>query len=609
VPAKEIVQTARLVATGRLADAKGDLAAAAKTYEDAVFIEDTLAYMEPPYWYYPVRQSLGGVLLRQGKLDSAEKAFRESLARVRNNGWALAGSLRHISARVTPPARSPRNALSPRRGSAGPAGPTSRRYEEEESARLGVHRGARRRRVRRWRWRRRQRSAGGRGDRSGVAELRTRRAARRAKRHRNAELARIVWQTPVDLTPPYLANNVLHIHYGSPVVTARNTVLIPVKLNRDSGFRVEARTARHGCAHVVGADRLRSPRARLDAELQHCRHAGQSRVLAGAGGKLFYRDNADAAEGAVQSIAFYGNEAYDAARSIYDASVFINTPLTVDPRGNVYFGFIVTGATPASLASGIARVSADGSATWVAARVAANDPQVVKPAMNSGPALSNDLSTVYAVLTNFPPAGEHPFGVLVALDAQTLHGAQRGYAARSRDRSTFMGERQRKRVADRRPRRRRVLRRAGVEHARAQLPRLASALQRRSQRHEAGRIVRVGPDGVGRPGGDGAPVHGAVELPHRVEVQQLRGCRHRQRAQPDGDPRPVHGAAGHHLAARARDARGADDARPDAAAHADSGLGARVVREHGRGRRSLRARCSSTARTGDCIAGTCRPTH
>ncbi|MFO1325394.1 MAG: hypothetical protein U1F15_15210 [Burkholderiales bacterium] len=91
IPAKEIVQTARLVATGRLADAKGDLDAAAKAYEDAVFIEDTLAYTEPPYWYYPVRQSLGSVRLRQGKLDDAEKAFRESLLRVRSNGWALAG--------------------------------------------------------------------------------------------------------------------------------------------------------------------------------------------------------------------------------------------------------------------------------------------------------------------------------------------------------------------------------------------------------------------------------------------------------------------------------------------------------------------------------------
>ena len=91
VPAKEIMQTARHVATGRLADANGDLARAAAAYEDAIFVEDTLSYTEPPYWYYPVRQSLGGVLLRQGKLDEAEKAFRESLGRTRNNGWALAG--------------------------------------------------------------------------------------------------------------------------------------------------------------------------------------------------------------------------------------------------------------------------------------------------------------------------------------------------------------------------------------------------------------------------------------------------------------------------------------------------------------------------------------
>jgi tetratricopeptide (TPR) repeat protein len=91
VPGKEIVQTARLVALGRIADARGDLDGAAKAYEDAIFIEDSLAYMEPPFWYYPVRQSLGSVRLRQGKLDEAEKAFRDSLGRVRNNGWALAG--------------------------------------------------------------------------------------------------------------------------------------------------------------------------------------------------------------------------------------------------------------------------------------------------------------------------------------------------------------------------------------------------------------------------------------------------------------------------------------------------------------------------------------
>jgi tetratricopeptide (TPR) repeat protein len=91
VPGKEIVQTARLVARARLADAQGDLPGAAKAYEEAIAVEDTLVYMEPAYWYYPIRQSLGSIYLRQGKLDAAEKALRDSLARVRSNGWALAG--------------------------------------------------------------------------------------------------------------------------------------------------------------------------------------------------------------------------------------------------------------------------------------------------------------------------------------------------------------------------------------------------------------------------------------------------------------------------------------------------------------------------------------
>ncbi|NCT84241.1 MAG: hypothetical protein GXC94_13920 [Comamonadaceae bacterium] len=90
IPAKAIAQTARLVASARLADAQGDLSGAADALEQAVAIEEGLAYTEPAYWYYPVRQSLGAVRLRQGRLDEAEKALRDSLVRVRNNGWALA---------------------------------------------------------------------------------------------------------------------------------------------------------------------------------------------------------------------------------------------------------------------------------------------------------------------------------------------------------------------------------------------------------------------------------------------------------------------------------------------------------------------------------------
>ena len=72
-------------------DGAGDLDGAARAYDEAVFVEDARAYTEPPYRYYPVRQSLAAIKLRQGKLDDAEKILRESLARVRDHGWALAG--------------------------------------------------------------------------------------------------------------------------------------------------------------------------------------------------------------------------------------------------------------------------------------------------------------------------------------------------------------------------------------------------------------------------------------------------------------------------------------------------------------------------------------
>jgi hypothetical protein len=39
--------------------AQGDLPAAAKAYEEAIAIEDALAYMEPPFWYYPIRPVTG----------------------------------------------------------------------------------------------------------------------------------------------------------------------------------------------------------------------------------------------------------------------------------------------------------------------------------------------------------------------------------------------------------------------------------------------------------------------------------------------------------------------------------------------------------------------
>jgi tetratricopeptide (TPR) repeat protein len=47
--------------------------------------------MEPPYWYFPVNQSLGAALFRAGRLEEARAAFRAALVRAPNNGWALYG--------------------------------------------------------------------------------------------------------------------------------------------------------------------------------------------------------------------------------------------------------------------------------------------------------------------------------------------------------------------------------------------------------------------------------------------------------------------------------------------------------------------------------------
>jgi tetratricopeptide (TPR) repeat protein len=91
VPAQDVLQIASHIVGARAAQASGDLKRAANQYWQAIALEDNLAYMEPAYWYYPVRQSLGAVLLQQGDSEGAEKAFRDSLTRVPNNGWALYG--------------------------------------------------------------------------------------------------------------------------------------------------------------------------------------------------------------------------------------------------------------------------------------------------------------------------------------------------------------------------------------------------------------------------------------------------------------------------------------------------------------------------------------
>ena len=75
----------------RVAQRQGDKAAAIERFERAAALQDGLPYMEPPYWYYPVRQSLAVALMQAGRLDEAEEQFEHALKRAPSNGWSWYG--------------------------------------------------------------------------------------------------------------------------------------------------------------------------------------------------------------------------------------------------------------------------------------------------------------------------------------------------------------------------------------------------------------------------------------------------------------------------------------------------------------------------------------
>ncbi len=69
----------------------GNPAAAVEHFLAARDVEDTMVYLEPPLWYYPIRWSLGEALLQAGRPAEAEQAYREDLAKFPGNGWSLYG--------------------------------------------------------------------------------------------------------------------------------------------------------------------------------------------------------------------------------------------------------------------------------------------------------------------------------------------------------------------------------------------------------------------------------------------------------------------------------------------------------------------------------------
>ena len=95
-PASMLLEIADSLALGEIAISNNDYQSAIQYFANAVSVQDTLPYTEPPFWYYPTRLSLGKAYLLSDQADEAEVVFEENLKRYPRNGWALYGLIQAL---------------------------------------------------------------------------------------------------------------------------------------------------------------------------------------------------------------------------------------------------------------------------------------------------------------------------------------------------------------------------------------------------------------------------------------------------------------------------------------------------------------------------------
>jgi hypothetical protein len=229
-------------------------------------------------------------------------------------------------------------------------------------------------------------------------------------------LTRIRWQAPVDLNPQY-SGTALLIHYGSPIVTAANTVIMPVKTGDTDGFRLDVRNGTNGSLKYSLSTDYSLPPHNWIPSYGPALTVRNRLYWAGAGGTVYYRDQPDSVTGPSGQIAFFGNATYSANPSAFNSTVKISTPIIGDRYGNIFFGFIVLGSNPAGLISGLAKIDYRGTGTYITATAAAGgDTSINRVAMNGTPTLSNDHRTLYFVVST----ASWGSGYLVSINSLTL---------------------------------------------------------------------------------------------------------------------------------------------------------------------------------------------
>jgi tetratricopeptide (TPR) repeat protein len=85
-----VLELAAKIVEARIAERENS-EAAITLWQEAVAIEDRLAYNEPADWFYPTRHYLGAALLEAKRPKDAIAVFDEDLRRNPKNGWATFG--------------------------------------------------------------------------------------------------------------------------------------------------------------------------------------------------------------------------------------------------------------------------------------------------------------------------------------------------------------------------------------------------------------------------------------------------------------------------------------------------------------------------------------
>jgi hypothetical protein len=210
----------------------------------------------------------------------------------------------------------------------------------------------------------------------------------------------VLWSTPIDQAPQYSGTSLL-IHYMSPLITPSNTVVVAVKRTASGSFLVQGRSGANGTLVWKQVSNWIMPPSGWKpimgmAMFPNATDTTKTSVaIADSGGKVIIRDDADGATSTKRTVVFYGAANYRADRASYDSNVCINTPITADSAGNLYFGYQVTGDTPLHLKSGIAKIGANGVCKFKAASDVTGDAGTEKVAMNCAPALRRDNGVVY----------------------------------------------------------------------------------------------------------------------------------------------------------------------------------------------------------------------